>query len=284
MESASRVRDRQPWLEVLAQDLRYGLRTLRRSPGFTAAALITLALGIGANTAIFSVVNAVLLRPLPYREPEALVQLVRSYQTGPAAGQDGRRYLFFRDHLRSVEALAAYRGAGSVNMVRGDRAEFVSIAQVSKEYFPVFGVQPALGQPFGAEHDVAGGPAVAILGHALWQRSFGANAGVIGSTIVIADKPLTVIGVMPASFEPIVPADVFVPLRPGLTGPGGGFNYAVAGRLRPGTRSRRRMPTSRRRGSLSARSSRRSNAPANFRPASLHCRRASPARSSRRCS
>ena len=109
------------------------------------------------------------------------------------------------------------------------------IAQVSREYFPVFGVQPVLGQPFGAEHDVAGGPAVAILGHPLWQRSFGANAGVIGSTIVIADKPLTVIGVMPESFEPIVPADVFVPLRPGLTGPGGGFNYAVAGRLRPGT-------------------------------------------------
>ena len=235
MESASRVRPRQPWLEVLAQDLRYGLRTLRRSPGFTAAALITLALGIGANTAIFSVVNAVLLRPLPYREPGALVQLVRAYQTGLAAGQDGRRYLFFRDHLRSVDALAAYRGAGSVNMVRGDRAEFVSIAQVSREYFPVFGVQPVLGQPFGAEHDVAGGPAVAILGHRLWQRSFGANAGVVGSTIVIADKPLTVIGVMPESFEPIVPADVFVPLRAGLTGPGGGFNYAVAGRLRPGT-------------------------------------------------
>jgi predicted permease len=220
---------------MLLQDLRYGLRTLRRSPGFTSAALVTLALGIGATTAIFSVVNAVLLRPLPYREPEALVQLVRSYQTGPAAGQDGRRYLFFRDHLRTVEALAAYRGAGSVNMVRGDRAEFVSISQVSKEYFAVFGVHPALGQPFAAEHDAAGGPAVAILSHALWQRSFGASPDTIGSTIVLADRPLTVIGVMPESFEPIAPADVFVPLRPGLTGPGGGFNYAVAGRLRHGT-------------------------------------------------
>src|SRR5688572_397617 len=220
---------------MLLQDVRYGLRTLRRSPGFTGAALLTLALGIGANTAIFSVVNAVLLRPLPYREPEALVQLVRSYQSGPAAGQDGRRYLFFRDHLRSLDALAAYRGAGSVNMVRGDRAEFVSISQISKEYFTVFGVQPALGQTFGAEHDVASGPAVAILSHALWQRSFGANHEVVGSSIVIADKPLTVIGVMPASFEPVAPADVFVPLRPGLSGPGGGFNYAVAGRLRQGT-------------------------------------------------
>ena len=220
---------------MLLQDLRYGLRTLRRSPGFTGAALVTLALGIGANTAIFSVVNAVLLRPLPYREPEALVQLVRSYQYGPAAGQDGRRYLFFRDHLRSVDALAAYRGAGSVNMVRGDRAEFVSISQVSKEYFAVFGVQPALGQAFGAEHDVSTGPPVAILSHALWQRSFGTDPAVIGSSLIIADKPLTVIGVMPESFEPIAPADLFVPLRPGLTGPGGGFNYAVAGRLRQGT-------------------------------------------------
>jgi predicted permease len=120
-------------------------------------------------------------------------------------------------------------------MVRGDRAEFVSISQISKEYFTVFGVQPALGQTFGAEHDVASGPAVAILSHALWQRSFGANHEVVGSSIVIADKPLTVIGVMPASFEPVAPADVFVPLRPGLSGPGGGFNYAVAGRLRQGT-------------------------------------------------
>jgi putative ABC transport system permease protein len=220
---------------MLLQDLRYGLRTLRRSPGFTGAALVTLALGIGANAAIFSVVNAVLLRPLPYREPDRLVQLVRSYQHGPAAGQDGRRYLFFREHLRSLEALAAYRGAGSVNMVRGDRAEFVSLSQISKEYFAVFGVQPALGQPFGAEHDVAAGPPVAILSHALWQRSFGADPGVIGSSIFIADKPLTVIGVMPETFEPLTPADVFVPLRPGLTGPGGGFNYAVAGRLRRGT-------------------------------------------------
>ena len=234
MNDASRDQRVQPALETLLQDLRYGARMLRRSPGFTGAALITLALGIGANSAIFSVVNAVLLRPLPYKQPEAMMQLVRWYPNGPAVGQDGRRYLFFRDNLRSVEALAAYRGAGSVNMVRGDRAEFVSVAQVSKEYFTVFGVQPALGQPFGAAEDAVGGPAVAILGHAIWQRSFGARPEVIGSMIQIADKPLTIVGVMPDWFQPTSAADLFVPLRPATSGPGSGFNYGVVGRLKQG--------------------------------------------------
>ncbi len=220
------------WLESLLQDVRYAARTLRRSPAFTVAALVTLALGIGANTAIFSVVNAVLLRPLPFPEPDRLVQLVRN-RSPQTASQDGRRYLFFREHLRSVEALAAYRGAGSMNMVRGDRAQFVSVQGVSKEYFDVFGVQPALGTPFTREHDVDGGPDVVILTDALWRSGFGASAEVIGMSILLADKPHTVVGVMPR-FEPVQAVDLFVPLRPGLSGFGGGFNYTVVGRMRPG--------------------------------------------------
>ena len=120
------------------------------------------------------------------------MQLVRAYQTGPAAGQDGRRYLFFRDNLRSVDALAAYRGAGSAQHgCAAIGAEFVSVAQVSREYFPVFGVQPVLGAAASARSTTS--PAARrwpSLATALWQRSFGANAGVVGSTIVIADKPL----------------------------------------------------------------------------------------------
>jgi putative ABC transport system permease protein len=222
-----------PWLEMLVQDVRYGVRTLLRAPGFTIAALLTLALGIGANTAIFSVVNALLLRPLPYPQPERLVQFVRQ-RSVDAQGQTGRRYPFFRDHVKSVEALAAYRGAGSSNMARDDAARFVSVRAVSKEYFTVFGVTPALGQPFTDEHDVPGGPDVVILSHALWQSAFQGRPEVIGATVHVAEKPYTVIGVLPGWFEAGSAPDMLIPLRPGITGPGGGFNYTVVGRLRQG--------------------------------------------------
>jgi len=233
MKEAYRDQRGLPWIEMLVQDVRYGGRMLLRTPGFTVAALLTLALGIGANTAIFSVVNAVLLRPLPYPQPDRLVQFVRQ-RSVDAQGQTGRRYLFFRDHLKSVEALTAYRGAGSLNMTRGDVARFVSVRAVSKEYFTVFGVAPALGQPFTDEHDVTGGPDVAILSHALWQGAFQGRADVIGATVHVAEKPYTVIGVLPDWFEADSAPDMLIPLRPGVTGPGGGFNYTVAGRLRQG--------------------------------------------------
>ena len=217
---------------MLFQDIRHGLRTLRRTPAFTAAALLTLGLGIGANTAIFSVVNAVLLRPLPYREPDRLVQLVRN-RSASTVSQDGRRYLFFREHLKSVEALAAYRGAGSMNMQREGSASFVRAQAVSKEYFEVFGVRPTLGGPFTAEHDVQGGPDVVIVSDGLWRSAFGGSPDVIGTALLLADKAHTIVGVMPPS-EAFRSVDLFVPLRPGLTGFGGGFNYTVTGRLRPG--------------------------------------------------
>ena len=233
MKEAYRDQRGLPWLEMLVQDVRYGVRMLLRAPGFTFAALLTLALGIGANTAIFSVVNAVLLRPLPYPQPDRLVQFVRQ-RSVDAQGQTGRRYLFFRDHLKSVEALTAYRGAGSLNMTRGDAARFVSVRAVSKEYFTVFGAAPALGQPFTDQHDVTGGPDVAILSHALWQGAFQGRPDVIGATVHVAETPYTVIGVLPDWFEAGSGPDMLIPLRPGVTGPGGGFNYTVAGRLRQG--------------------------------------------------
>jgi predicted permease len=221
-----------PRIETILHDLRYGARTLLRTPAFTFAALVTLALGIGANTAIFSVVNAVLLRPLPYPEPERIVQLVRRNAGGDNPAQTGLRYLFFRDHMRSFDAIAAWRGTTGFNLATGDSAEYVKAMPVSKEYFPVFGVRLPFGEPFRDEHDRAGGPDAVILSHGLWTRLFGANPAAVGTTVTLGDRPHAVIGIMPRGFVSVPPADVFIPLRPSITGVGGGFNYAVAGRLK----------------------------------------------------
>src|SRR5919108_1536116 len=206
-------------LSTVFQDARYAVRTLRRAPAFTAAALVTLALGIGAKPGIFSVVHAVLLRPLPYPEPERLVQFVRRHPGGPQDGQTGRRFLFFRDHS-DVATMAAWRNPTGINLVAGDAAEFVRMMPVSKEFFDVFGVRPALGTTFTEEHDRTGGPAAAVLGHGLWLRRFGGNRDVIGTTVLLGDQSYVVLGVMPPTFSWLSPADLYVPLRPSTTGPG----------------------------------------------------------------
>jgi len=232
MKEAYREQRTLPWLETSVQDARYGLRSLARTPAFTLAALVTLALGIGANTAIFSVVHAVLLRPLPYPEPDRIVQLVRRTPDGDSPAQTGARYLFFRDNLRSVDGLAAWRGPTGFNLATGDSAEFVRAMPVSKEFFQVFGVRPEYGETFGDEHDRPGGPDAVVLSHALWTRQFAANPSVVGTTVLLGDRSHTVVGVMPRAFVSIPPADLYVPLKPSTTGAGGGFNYGVAGRVK----------------------------------------------------
>jgi len=221
-----------PWLEMMIQDVRYSARTLLRTPGFTLAALVTLALGIGANTAIFSVVNAVLLRPLPYPEPGRIVQFVRRAQEEESTGHTGLRYLFFRENMKSLDALAAWRGTTGFNLTTGDSAEYVKAMPVSKEFFQVFGARAEHGDTFRDEHDRIGGPDVVVLSHGLWSRLFGANPSVVGTTVSLGDRQYSVLGVMPRSFRSMPPADLYIPLRPATTGPGGGFNYAVAGRVR----------------------------------------------------
>ncbi|HET7220825.1 MAG TPA: ABC transporter permease, partial [Vicinamibacterales bacterium] len=218
----------------LFRDVRHAVRAFAKAKGFTVAALLTLALGIGANTAIFSLVNAALLQPLPYPEPDRLVQLVRRSARYEADGQTGRRYLFFREHLQGVAALAAARNPTGFNLVVGGDALFIRAMPVSKEYFAVFGVRPLWGTTFGAEHDAAGGPQAAVLGHALWARLFNSDPAVIGTSILLGGNSYVVLGVMPASFRTTPEADLFVPLRPSTTGPGGGYNYGVTGRLKDG--------------------------------------------------
>jgi putative ABC transport system permease protein len=223
------------WLETFLQDTRYAVRSLVRTPTFTIASLATLALGIGANTAIFSVVDAVLLRPMPYPNPERIVQLVRRTESsGENMGHTGLRYLFFRDNLRSFDALAAWRGLTGFNLATGDTAEYVKAMPVSKEFFDVFGVRPLYGETFTDVHDRAGGVDAVVLSFGLWTRLFGGSRSAVGSTVTLGDRSHVVIAVMPRDFRSIPPADLYVPLRPSTTGPGGGFNYAVAGRLKEG--------------------------------------------------
>ncbi|HVL68719.1 MAG TPA: ABC transporter permease [Vicinamibacterales bacterium] len=226
-----------PLVETIAQDARYGVRSLLRTPGFTFAALLTLALGIGANSAIFSVVNAVLIRPLPYADPDRIVtfgRMVRGAQH-PQENMDGRRYLFYREHLQSVDALAAWSGVG-FNLATDDGGEYVLGRAVSSEYFAVFTGRPLHGSTFTREHDAPGGPAEVVLSHGLWQRQFGGNPGALGATIRLADQPYRVIGVLPSDYAAMStgPVDVYIPLRPATSGRGGGFNYIVAGRLKAG--------------------------------------------------
>ena len=219
-----------PFIETLIQDVRYATRTLLRAPGFTLAALATLCLGIGANSAIFSVVNAVLLRPLPYAEPDRIVEM---YRDGAWNRHTNRRFQHYRAHMTSFDGFAAWSPT-AFNLVAGDQSEVVQALRVSEDYFRVFGVRPLYGRTFNSADDVPNGPKVAILRHTTWKRMFGSNPAAVGQTLMLADSAYTIVGVMPEGFEPSRDAELYVPLQPSDVGPGGGFNYMITARLKPG--------------------------------------------------
>jgi putative ABC transport system permease protein len=240
MESVKEAyRDRRgvPWLESLIQDLRYSARMLRKNPGFTMVVVVTLALGIGVNTAIFSLINAVMLRPPPYPDPDQLVQVMIVRETpGYDEILDTREALAWQKEGQVFSQFGLYHFEG-FNMTGGDEPARVNCGDVSVGFLPALGVRPALGRVFAAEEDRPGGPAVAILSHGLWQRRFGGDTNVLGKAITIDQQAYTVVGVLPASFQ--VPAkytqysDKWDVLRPlGLDEKGHGFLLGV-GRLKP---------------------------------------------------
>jgi len=162
-------------MTTLIQDLKYGLRLLRKNPGFTAVAVLTLALGIGATTAIFSVVNTVLLQPLPYPRAKRIVQLVVSFPQGKAAILSVPQFMAMRQAEGPLEDFTLYdiRGPG-VNLTGGARPEQIKGIQASANYFQLFGAPVALGRPYSAAEDQPGGPRVAVISYGLWQSRFGA--------------------------------------------------------------------------------------------------------------
>jgi len=180
-------------------DFRFALRLLRKSPGFTLIAVLTLALGIGANTAIFTVFDAILLKPLPFAKPE---QLVRIYNSGPQlddAPISPANFLDWQQQNRVFQEIAAYTG-NVFTMLGGEVPERLTGARVSAGFFNLLGVQPSLGRSFRGEEDAYGRNQVVILSHQLWQKRFGGRNDVIGQSLTLNDKSLTIVGVMPADF------------------------------------------------------------------------------------
>ncbi len=218
----------------MLQDLRYALRTLAKSPGFTLVAVLTLALGIGANTAIFSVFYGVLLRPLPYAEPDRIVGLAQTYEGG--RGARSVTYVQFQFLQRNNQVFESLAGSASVgfNFSTGSQTDRVYGLRVSKDYFRVLGVAPQLGRAFFADEDQPNGPSAVILSYGLWQRRFGGDSGVIGRTILLDGTPTTVAGVMPPNFRSPNGAEAWSTLAQAGRTVGGGSNVTVIGRLRPG--------------------------------------------------
>jgi predicted permease len=234
-------------METLLQDIRYGWRMLARNPGFAAIAVLTLAIGIGSSTAIFSVVDTVLLRPLPYRDPEKLV-LVSETLPGMSADEIGvsaGEYQDYRDRNRSFSQVAAYESAG-FNLTGAGQPLRANAAALSASAFPLLGVSPELGRGFTTEEDRYGSGSVVVLSHALWEHQYSRDPNILGQTVKLDEKPFTVIGVMPASFRfPFDGAplsemvDLWVPLafEPDLLSPANRtreFGVGLIGRLKPG--------------------------------------------------
>ena len=225
-------------LDELIRNTVYAFRQLRRSPGFAAAVTLTLGLCIGVNTAVFSVIDAVLLRPLPYPKPDRLFDVMREFTQGSEffsyAGQDGYAWEALKD-ARSFE-VAAMGGITGVNLGAGNRAFYVQQERVSVRYFRVLGVPLAYGREFDDAEDRLGGPAAVVLSSGIWKRFFNGDPSVIGRTILLRGEPHLVVGITSETFSPRAMVDVWTPLKPSTRGEGGGVNYAMIARLNPGAR------------------------------------------------
>ena len=227
-------------MDRLLADIRYALREYRKSLGFTLLAVLTLALGIGANTAIFSVVNAALLRALPFRDPQRLVQLwhVPPAKSFPGLTQfavSAANYLDWRDQNHTFDQMAIYSFA-QANLSDKGHAEALDAASVSQEFFSVLGSQPILGRTFAPDEDQPGHGNVVILGNALWQTQFGGDRGIVGRQIELNREPYTVVGVMPPGMRFPSWAQFWMPMAwtDKQRAVRGEHHYGVIGRLKPG--------------------------------------------------
>jgi putative ABC transport system permease protein len=222
-------------METFRMNLRQSLRTLAKSPGFTLVAVLTLALGIGANTAIFSVVNAVLLQPLSYPNPDRLVEVVWTTDDGIADAASIPKFNVWHEQTQVFDSVAAYDFAGpGINLTGGDRPEQVKGIHVSADYFRVFGAPMATGRTFTAQEDRPGGPAVVVISNALWRSRFGRDPNVLNRTIDLAGEPYVIVGVLGPTFTSDPKSDLWLPLKPDPNSIDQGHYLRATARLKPG--------------------------------------------------
>jgi predicted permease len=219
------------------QHLRFATRQLRRNPGFTLAVIITLALSIGANTAIFSLVNALMLKSLPYSHSERM-GTIYARVTGPGAsdertGIDGEKWELLRDNVPALIS-AVSGGASGVNLKAGSRVEYIHEGRISAHYLDVLAVQPLLGRNFSEDEDRPHGPKAAVLSYSLWHNVFGTDPSILGQAILLKGEPYMVVGVLPRGATTPLNADVYTNLQPSREGEGGGTNFDAVTRLRDG--------------------------------------------------
>ncbi|HZE25230.1 MAG TPA: ABC transporter permease, partial [Blattabacteriaceae bacterium] len=201
-------------MTILFHDIRYALRRLRSTPGFTAIAIITLALGIGANTAIFTVIDAVLLRPLPYRDPAQLVLLSEHTPRFPLLSVSYQNLVDWRDQSQSFTAMGAVRNLG-VTLTGSGEPERLTAQMLTANIFDLLGIQAARGRTFLPQEDKPGAPGVAMISYGLWQRRFAGAENVLGQPLTLDNKPYTIVGILPAAFQVLQQTpDVVLPFEP----------------------------------------------------------------------
>ena len=234
-----------PALDSLLQDLRYTFRTLGRDAGFTTFAILIVGLGIGASSTVFSIVNALLLRPLPFRDPSRLVWIANHDETGGLSGQTTQvgHFLDLRAQNQSFSDVAAYfafYGVGDNKLTGQGEPERLSGVPVSQNFFPLLGVQPQLGRLFTAEECKWNGPKAVLLSHGLWVRRFASDPGIVGHPLTLNNEPVSVVGVLPASFDfasvfaPGSHIDLYSPFPLSDETNRWGNTLAIIGRLKPG--------------------------------------------------
>lgn len=222
-------------METLATDLKHSLRMLRQSPGFTAAAVSALALGIGANTAIFSVINTVLLRPLPFSDPDRIVVPMNRSPEGSGPAASVPKYNIWRKRTKALQDVSAYdTGGPGLNLSGGDRPEQLKGIHVSYEFFQLFGARTVLGRTFTAEEDRPRGGNVVVLSNGLWQRRFGSDRSIAGKGITLGGELYRVVGVLAPSFNFDPPADLYLPFQADPNSTNQGHYFQVAARLERG--------------------------------------------------